>query len=175
MVNLQIARAYLTAADPKALTRTWQVIMDEMARHKTGPNRERWMHGMTEKPFDRIRNMTLVETRAEHLLDVIAFGTVSTNIFLHRLHNAALDLGWFLAPLIPRRQWPPIHHDEKRAITQKERESNSELNAFYSLLWHLGGSQTDVATLTAEHIDWKARTIFLRPIKDRQPGAHPFW
>ena len=51
---------------------------------------------------------------------------------------------------------------ERRAITfeehQKiiERELNPATRAYYELLWHLGGAQTDIATLTAEDIDWKA-------------------
>jgi hypothetical protein len=31
---------------------------------------------------------------AEHFLRVLAVGTVSTNVYLRRLHNFALDMGW---------------------------------------------------------------------------------
>jgi len=34
VLNLQIARTYLSASDPAMLTRTWQVPMDEMAKSK---------------------------------------------------------------------------------------------------------------------------------------------
>jgi len=34
--------------------------------------------------------------------------------------------------------------------------------AFYELLWHLGGSQTDIARLAAENIDWPRQTISYR-------------
>jgi integrase len=34
-----------------------------------------------------------------------------------------------------------------------------ELRAYYALLWHLGGSQTDMASLRAEDVDWESRTI----------------
>ena len=30
LINMQIARAYVSASDPAALTRTWQFVMDEM-------------------------------------------------------------------------------------------------------------------------------------------------
>ena len=32
VLNLQIARAYLSAADPSVATRTWQVPMEEMTK-----------------------------------------------------------------------------------------------------------------------------------------------
>ena len=37
VLNLHIARAYLTATDPEVAKRTWQVPMDEMTKTKTGP------------------------------------------------------------------------------------------------------------------------------------------
>jgi hypothetical protein len=104
-INLQIARAYLSAADPVSVSRTWQFVMDEMAKGKKGPTKERWVRGVAQKPFDHIRNLKLVETRSEHFWHVLTTGTVSTNITLRRLHNFALDLNWLLAGLIPRRQW----------------------------------------------------------------------
>jgi len=64
--------------------------------------------------------------------------------------------------------WPAVKHGEKRAITFEEhqkiisREFNPATRAYYELLWHLGGAQKDVATLTAEDINWKDRTIAYR-------------
>jgi hypothetical protein len=61
--------------------------------------------------------------------------------------------------------FPAISHKVKRAITREEhaaivaRELNPERRAFYQLCWHLGGSQTDIATLTAEDIDWRDHTV----------------
>ncbi len=40
-----------------------------------------------------------------------------------------------------------------------ERETNDERKAFYGLLWHLGGSSSDVANLRVENIDWVDRTL----------------
>lgn len=165
LINRQIARAYLLATDPAACSRTWQWVMDEMGRCKQGVTRERWVRCVAEKPFERIRHLAVFETRPEDLLGVLASGTVSTNIFLRRLHNFALDMQWLLAPIIPRRQWPQIHFRVRRAITLEEHqkilaaERSPEWQAFYQLLWHLGGSQSDIATLGAEDIDWSDRTI----------------
>ena len=164
-VNLQIARAYLVASDPEIATRNWQFVMDETAKLKKGPTNERWIRAMRDKAFDPIRHLPILETRPEHFLHVLNTGTVCTNIFLRRLHNFALDMTWLPWPVIPKRQWPQISFKEKRAITWKEHqdlvagESNVELRAYYELLWHLGGSQTDMASLVAEDIDWPNQTI----------------
>ena len=58
-----------------------------------------------------------------------------------------------------------VHYKPKRAITEEEhhriveREKNPEWKAFYQLCWHLGGSQSDMATLCAEDIDWCTGTL----------------
>ena len=167
-VNLQIARAILLESDPQVSKRTWQHVMDEMGLCKKGPTKERWDRAMREKPFDKIRNLSIIETRGEQFIRVLSTGTVSTNIFLRRLHNFALDMNWLPAPIVPRKQWPKIEFEDKRAITLEEHEKvladerNPEWRAYYQLLWHLGGSQTDVASLCAEDIDWTAQTLSYR-------------
>jgi len=96
---------------------------------------------------------------------VLEAGTVSTNVFLRRIHNFALDVGWLPWPVIVTRQRPSIHFQEKRAVTLEEhqaiieREKNPEWRAFYALLWHLGGAQSEVATLRAEDVDWSQQII----------------
>jgi len=164
-INLQIARAYLAASDPQVATRHWQFVMDEMARLKQGPTRERWACAMRDKAFDPIRQLPLLETHAEHFLRILERGTVSTNTFLRRLHNFALDMNWLAWSVLPKKRWPKIQFKEKRGITWEEHqriltgESNPELRDYYELLWHLGGSQTDMASLRAEDIDWATQNI----------------
>ena len=36
---------------------------------------------------------------------------------------------------------------------------NPERRAFYEFCWHLGGAQSDVASLTAEDIDWQTKVV----------------
>lgn len=164
-INLQIARAYLAATDSQIATRTWQFVMDETAKTKKGPTHERWTRAMKDKAFDSIRPLPILETRPEHFLRALQDGTVCTNIFLRRLQNFALDMSWLPWPILPKKRWPSIEFKEKRGITWEEHqkilagESNAELREYYKLLWHLGGSQTDMATLSAENIDWTANTI----------------
>ena len=172
-INLQIARAYLMASDPGAAKRTWEHVMEEMKKCKKGVTKERWERAVKEKPFDRIRKLNLLETKPESFLAVLASGTVSTNIFLRRMHNFALDMNWLPAPIIPRRQWPKIEFKTKRGITVEEHEEiladerNPEWHAYYEMLWHLGGSQSDIAMLQAEDIDWNAGTISYNRMKTK--------
>jgi len=152
MLNMQLARVYASASDPRAATRTWKDVMDECAKTKTDDTLERWNRAMLEKPFEHIRCKRLLETHSEDFLHVLNEGTVSTNTFLRRLHNFALDMDWIPKAIVPKRRWPAIRFGDKRAITLDEhtriieRERNEELKAFYSLLWHLGGSQSDIAS-----------------------------
>jgi integrase len=103
---------------------------------------------------------------------------VTTNAYLRRLHNFALDMNWLLAPVLPPKKWPKVKHAKKRAITQGEharilaREGNSERRAFYALLWHLGGSQTDVACLRAENIDFTNSVIGYQRAKLDEVETH---
>src|SRR5207247_8633450 len=115
----------------------------------------------------------VLDTSSEHFLEVLQKGSVSTNVYLRRAHNFAIGMNWLPWPVLPRLQWPPVRFKEKRAITFEEhqkiisRERNPEIKAFYQLLWHLGGSQTDVATLTTQDIDWTEHTICYRRRKTR--------
>lgn len=164
-LNLHIARTYLAASDPGATNRTWAVPLEELAKTKNGVTHERWLRVLKDEAFNLIRELPILETRPEHLLKVIEVGTVSTNVFLRRVHNFALDMGWLPWPAIPKKHWPKIKFRDKRAITLEEhqailaRQTNPVWNAFYQLCWLLGASQSDVAFLSAEDVDWKLRVI----------------
>jgi hypothetical protein len=62
--------------------RTWQHVLDEIIKLKTGPTQYRWQSAAKDKAFDLIRNRLLIETQAEHFLAVLKKGTVSTNAYL---------------------------------------------------------------------------------------------
>lgn len=164
-LNLQIARAYLAAVDPEISQRTWRIVMDEVAKTKTGVTLVRHHRAMLDKAFDLIRERPILETKSQHFLEVLSIGTVSTNIFLRRLHNFAVDMGWLPWPILVKRRWPAIHFKEKRAVTWTEHqaiiaaEHNPERRAYYECCWYLGAAQSDVARLCAEDIDWQNRVI----------------
>ena len=164
-MNLSLARVYLRHSDPMVSVRTWQNVLEEIIGIKSGPTQARWKSAAKDKAFDLIRNRVLIETQGEHLLAVLRTGTVSTNAFLRKIHNFALDMNWLPATVIPRRQWPAIHYKEKRAITLEEHqkiiaaEVNVERKALYQLCWHLGASQGDIASLKGEDVDWTNGTV----------------
>src|SRR5579862_594341 len=164
-LNLQIAKAYLAGTDEGVSTRTWQQALDAIVETKQGPTKDRWQRAAKEKALDLIRHRVIIETQAEHLLASLKAGTVSTNVHLRKLHNFCLSMNWLPWPLIPKRLWPEVRFQPKRAITLEEhqliigREKNPERRRFYELCWHLGGSQTDIANLKAEDIDWPNQTI----------------
>jgi len=183
-LNLQLARVYLSAADAGVATRTWQHVMEAIvASKKAGSEtRRRWAFAIKQKAFDPIRNRVILETQPGDLQAVLAAGTVSTNTHLRKIQNHAVGMGWLPWPVLPKKMFPPVSHKVKRAVTRAEheaiiaREYNPERRAFYELCWHLGGSQTDVARLSAEDVDWNNRTVCY----DRQklqakagPGIRP--
>lgn len=160
-LNLTLARAYLAAHDPRMAKRTWQAVMDEMATHGIPTTQERCARGFRSKAYDAIRNKPLVQTTGEDLLAIVHANGNCVAHYLRRLHNLAVDLGWLAWPIIPKRAWPKIRSQSKRAITAEEHaavivsEKNPERRAYYELLYETGASQTDAANLAAENIDWQ--------------------
>jgi hypothetical protein len=101
-INLQIAQTYLRAIDPDIGKRTWQFAMDEITKLKGGPTKEHYTAAFLDTAFDSIRHLPLLQTQANQILKVLELGTVSTNVFLRRVHNFALGLNWLPWPLIPK-------------------------------------------------------------------------
>ncbi len=165
ILNLQIARTYLTATDPEVARRTWQTAMDELTKTKTENTYHRHVTAMKDKAFDVIRNVPILETQSAHFLKALELGSVSTNVYLRRIHNFALDMNWLPWSILPKRQWPKVKFKEKRAIKLEEHqriiaaEVNPERKTLYQLCWHLGASQGDIASLKGEDVDWTSNTI----------------
>jgi len=171
VLNLQIAKAYLAGSDNGITTRTWQHAIEALISIKQGANQHRWKTAARDKAFTILLPQVIIETKAETLLKVLQMGTVSTNVYLRRLHNFCVDMNWLAWPLIPKRQWPAVEFKEKRSITLAEhlaivaRENNPERKAFYKLAWHLGASQSDLAFLEAENVDWDNHVISYKRMK----------
>lgn len=165
IINMQIARAYLFVGDPESAKRTWQSVMDEIVKLKHDETLRRWKVAIKDKALGGLRSLPLMETRAEHFLRAMEKGKVSTNIYLRRIHNFALGMNWLPVPVIPPRMWPSFSFKDKRAITLDEhkaivvREMNGERRAFYELAWHIGASQSDIAFLEAENVDWENQVV----------------
>jgi integrase len=164
-LNLQIAKAYLAGTDNGVNTRTWQHAIEAVTNTKLGANKDRWQRVVKDVALAPLLPQIIIETKAEALLTALQAGTVSTNVFLRRLHNFCVDMNWLPWPLVPKRQWPVIRYKEKRAITLDEHqriiaaEVNPERKLLYQLCWHLGASQGDVANLKGEDVDWVNNTV----------------
>jgi integrase len=165
VLNVQIARAYLTAGDPAFGQRTWQNVMEQMQTHGKDSTKTRCGRAMQSKAFDGLRRKKLMETTAEDFLAILNNGKVSVAHYLKRLHNLAVSLGWLAHPVLVPALWPKPRFKSKRGITLAEHqqilaaEKNPERNLFYQLLWEIGSSQSDAARLTAENIDWPTRCL----------------
>ena len=141
-LNMQIAKAYIAGSDTGVKTRTWREAMEALTNTKHGANKERWQRVAKDRALLPLLDRIVIETQGEQLLKVLQSGTVSTNVYLRRLHNFCLDMTWLPWPLIPKRQWPAVRFKEKRAITFEEhskiiaREGNAERRAYYKLVWY---------------------------------------
>jgi integrase len=177
-LNLNLARAYLAAHDPKMAKRTWQAVMDEMATHGIPTTQDRCARGFRSKAYDAIRSKPLVQTTSADLLAIIHANGNCVAHYLRRLHNLAVDLGWLAWPILAKRAWPKIRSQSKRAITAEEHaaviasERNPERRAYYELLYETGAAQTDAANLTVKNID-SANGILVYHRKKLGPFSEP--
>jgi hypothetical protein len=110
----------------------------------------------------------LIQTTSTDFLAVLNHpeAGVSTNVFLRILHNRAVDLAWIVQPVILKKAWPKIRYGRRRGITFEEHQKilavtpREDYRLFFELLWEAGGSQTDIASLTADDIDWPNRRLY---------------
>jgi integrase len=165
VLNLHLARAYLSASDPAFVERTWQTVMEQLQSRGKDSSRERYATVFKSASFDALRQKKLLETTADDFLEVFKDGKVSIVYFLKRLHNFALNLGWIALPIVAPYLWPKYEAKDRRGITPAEQEAilaaekKAEWKLFLELLWETGAAQSDAVNLTAEDVDWQSRTI----------------
>jgi len=165
VLNLHLARAYMTASDPAFVERTWKAVMTQLQARGQESSRTRYASVFKSSSFDGLRNKRLMETTADDFFAVFKGGKVSIVYFLKRLHNFALSLGWIALPVVAPYLWPKYEAKDRRGITQDEhqsvlaKEKNAEWQLFLELLWETGAAQSDAANFKAEDIDWQTRTI----------------
>ena len=164
-LDLAFAKAYLSTRDPDFPKRTWQNVMDcfcARGKPQTQAHRKRIAN---HHQFDRLRSKTVFETTADDFLTILNAGGVMVHSYLHCLQGLALGLNWLPWPVLPTKLWPVLHTKPKRGITVSEQhmivstEINAERRLYYELLWEIGASQTDAASLLAENVDWKNRLL----------------
>lgn len=90
-----------------------------------GPTLERWQRVTRSKPFEYLRPLRLVDTEASHFLQALRHpraGT-STNLWLGRMRNFTLDMGWILMPVPPKAGWLKIKHPNLLVPGRSERSA----------------------------------------------------
>jgi len=165
VLNLHLARAYLSASDPAFVERTWQTVMEQLQSRGKDSSRARYASVFKSPSFDGLRNKKLLETTADDFFAVFKENKVAITYFLKRLHNFALSLGWIALPIVAPYLWPKYEPKDRRGITQEEhqnllaKEQKAEWKLYLDLLWETGAAQSDAASFKAEDIDWQTRTI----------------
>lgn len=180
-LNTAIAKVYLLGKSPDLVQRTWANVIADIANNYKDATLERWQRMARSQPFKLIAEIRLVDTEGEHFLRVLRHpeaGT-STNVWLRRLHNYAIDMGWLLTPVLSRKAWPVIHYKRREAITVAEHlriiasEKNPERRLYYEMLWETGGSQSDIANLSWENVDEEEGILFFYRMKLEGRGSEP--
>jgi integrase len=163
-MNLVMAKAYLSAQDPKMITRTWADVMVRFCDRKNDNTRIRHERVVRTKPMQFLKAKRLIETTADDFFEALKIGKSSTIAFLQTLHNDALGMGWIPSPVLPRKMWPKMQKKGKRAITEAEHiilmgAVDEEWRLYFQLLWFVGAAQTDAANLSDANIDWQSRVL----------------
>jgi integrase len=165
ILNLEIAKAYLMASDPRMAERTWEDVMREFATHGRESTQARSTRMMMSPSLDAIRKRTLIETTSEELLALLRTGGAALNNYMRRYHNLALKLGWLVRPVLHPAVWPKATPKPRRGVTRQEydqiiaAEGNAERRAYYQLLWETGAAQTDGALICGEDINWETSVL----------------
>jgi integrase len=163
-MNLAMAKTYLSAQDPKMITRTWKDVFARFCERSNSNTRMRHERVIRTKPMLFLKPKRLIETTADDLFAALKLGSKSTIAFLQTLHNDAVGMGWIPGPILARKLWPKMKKKGKRAITEAEHITlmaavDDEWRLYFQLLWFIGASQTDAANLTDANINWQNRIL----------------
>lgn len=181
VLSMALAKAHLLGRSPELLSRTWAEAIEYLANSYEGATRTRWQRFGNSEPLQRLRSMTLAMTESTDLLRVLNHPKAgsSTNIWLRRLHNYALDMQWLLMPVLTRKGWPPVKHKARCGLTAVEHqrildaEKNPERRLYYQMLWETGGSQSDIGTLRRENVDTEQGLLSFYRMKLVGKGGEP--
>jgi len=167
LMNLAMAKVYLSAKSEVMLERTWNDVLVNMEESYRGPTLLRWRKLMKSMPLQSLRGIRLLHTESTDFLAVLSHPNAgnSTQKYLRIVHNRALDLGWILAPVMARRLWPKLRTKRPKAISAEQHSAliaavkDPEFRHYLQMLWEIGGSQTDTARLHWDNIDLVNRRL----------------
>ena len=176
-MNLVMAKTYLSAQDPKMITRTWADVMERFCDRskKTADAHAARARCHAPSRCSFLKPKRLIETTADDFFAALKLGTNSTIAFLQTLHNDALGMGWIPSPILPRKLWPKAKKKDRRAITAEEHArvmlavADEEWRLYLQLLWFTGASQTDGANLVLRKSGLEKPRADLSAEKTRRP------
>ena len=88
------------------------------SKPKDSANRRRWETAAKDEALNGLRTKVIIETTPGDLLTALLAGTVSTNVFLRRLHKFCIDMNWLPWPILAKEKRPAVKHNKKRAIVR---------------------------------------------------------
>ena len=170
-LNREMAKVYMRGQDPRFCERTWQDVAEIIDAAYEGSTKKRFAKFVKSEPMSVLKKVKLIDTTADHMLAALTHerAGVSTNVQLRIVHNRALDLGWLLHPALSRKAWPKLKYKKRRGITAEQHEKilgvtkREDFRLFLELIWETGGSQTDIACLCADDVDWENHRLFYSP------------
>ena len=176
MMNLMLAKTYLQKTHPEHISRTWGEVLDRLIEGlEEGVPRQKWEQVRDSQPFARLRSIALFYMEDIHFWRVLNHprATASTPRWLRQLRNYAMDMGWLLHRVLPKKAWPKPKPRPRRAITSEQhrriiaKEPDLERRQYYQMLWFSGGAQTDVAHFHSDCVDKATQTIYYQRKKMR--------
>jgi len=169
VLNLQLARAYLSASDPAFTQRTWQSVMEHFQARGKESSRERYATVFKSKCLDGLRGKVLLETTPDDFFAIFKIGKASVVYFLKSLHNLALELGWIVTPIVAPYLWPKYKPKARRGVTADEYETilaaekHAEWRLFLELLWETGAAQSDAVIVYGCFHNFISLRLMLKP------------
>jgi hypothetical protein len=125
-LNVQIARAYLTAGDPAFAQRTWQSVMEQMQTHGKESTKTRCARAMQSRAFDGLRRKKLMETTAEDLLTILNGGKVSVISMQSRLIRRRNSAGGSIRAFNPSRRMSVTAFISVRVASRNKTQSTGK-------------------------------------------------
>ena len=80
-MNLVMAKTYLSAQDPKMITRTWADVFERFCNRSNPNTRMRHERVVRTEPMQFLKSKRLIETTADDFFEAMKLGTNSTIAF----------------------------------------------------------------------------------------------
>lgn len=119
-INRKIGLVYLADSDPEMGKRTWRMVMNDIIKDKHGPTLVRYVTALKDPDYALIEGKLLVETLPADFMEVVRVGNTSTNVYLRRFQNHAVDMDWSTKRVLTKKKFPKIVYGEQRAITWED-------------------------------------------------------